>query len=499
MSVGNTEIGVEVKLKHARYPVMISPLAIPELSALKQVETGVSIGASASLTAVGRYLKTIMETEAEHKCRSFAAIVEMLRWFAGDQIRNVATIAGNVCTASPISDLNPILVACGATAHVSSPAGTRAIPFSEMFIGYRRTSIKPEEVLVSVHVPYTTDHEYVQAYKQARRREDDIAIVNACFRVELEVPVEGQPRVIKHAFCTYGGMAAVVVTAKQAQTCLVGQPLTESTLDTVLDKLEADLPMDVSAPPGMVEYRRTLSLSLFYKFYVYLTTAVAVKLYPEPELSAHHTHSRPAPTSRQDWQEEDQKGNNSVGQSVVHKSARKQVAGQAAYTDDIPKFRDELYGALVFSKVAHAKLFSIDATDALQMPGVEAFFSAKDVPGDNQVGPIVHDEEVFVSQEITCIGQPLGIVVAKTYMQAQEAARAVKARFLPSFVLIVSLFGVSFPLGNPSHAFIVTCSTCFLSGVCRPVLPMCAVHARSYSRIKMSCSSLSVRICLLLE
>jgi len=74
----------------------------------------------------------------------------------------------------------------------------------------------------------------------------------------------------------------------------------------------------------------------------------------------------------------------------------------------------------------------------VKMPGVAAFFNAKDVPGNNSVGPIMHDEEVFVSEEITCIGQPLGIVCAATYQQAQEAARAVQVEYeeLPAIVTI---------------------------------------------------------------
>jgi xanthine dehydrogenase/oxidase len=75
---------------------------------------------------------------------------------------------------------------------------------------------------------------------------------------------------------------------------------------------------------------------------------------------------------------------------------------------------------------AHARLVSVDPAHALAHPGVQAFFSAANVPGSNHTGPVVHDEEVFASSEVTCIGHVIGIVVATTRSAAQEAAKMVK-------------------------------------------------------------------------
>ena len=66
------------------------------------------------------------------------------------QIRSVAAVGGNIATASPISDLNPIFVACGAVLTVASAAsGTREIPMTEFFLAYRKTALKPDEVRCS--------------------------------------------------------------------------------------------------------------------------------------------------------------------------------------------------------------------------------------------------------------------------------------------------------------------------------------------------------------
>jgi xanthine dehydrogenase/oxidase len=102
---------VEVKFKNCLYPVIIQPTEIQELSEVKVEEKGVRLGASVTLSDMESILKKQISSQPEHKTRVFSAIVEMLRWFAGKQIRNVAAVGGNIITGSPISDLNPIFMA----------------------------------------------------------------------------------------------------------------------------------------------------------------------------------------------------------------------------------------------------------------------------------------------------------------------------------------------------------------------------------------------------
>lgn len=98
-------------------------------------------------------------TKPEHKTRVFKAIVEMLRWFAGKQIRNAAAIGGNIITGSPISDLNPIFCAAAQCELVlSSKAENRVVKINDSFFtGYRKNILKSEEILTSILIPYTKD------------------------------------------------------------------------------------------------------------------------------------------------------------------------------------------------------------------------------------------------------------------------------------------------------------------------------------------------------
>ena len=94
-----------------------------------------------------------------------------------------------------------------------------------------------------------------------------------------------------------------------------------------------------------------------------------------------------------------------VGRPISHLSANKQVSGEALYVDDMPKLKNELYAGLVVSTRAHAKILNIDASEALCMPGVWGFVSAKDIgKEETNLFRVVTatDEVVFAEDEVSC-------------------------------------------------------------------------------------------------
>ena len=82
--------GVDVKFKNVHFPVLISPAHIPEMNVLEETTEGLLIGAACTLTDIEIKMKEICKRLPSNKTRTFVAILEMLRWFAGSQIRNVA-------------------------------------------------------------------------------------------------------------------------------------------------------------------------------------------------------------------------------------------------------------------------------------------------------------------------------------------------------------------------------------------------------------------------
>lgn len=111
--VGNTEVGVEVKFKNMEYPVLVYPTQIKELTGVEKLERGLKVGSSVTLVEMERVLREEISALPECESRLYRAIVDMLHWFAGKQIRNMASVGGNIMTGSPISDLNPIFTAAG--------------------------------------------------------------------------------------------------------------------------------------------------------------------------------------------------------------------------------------------------------------------------------------------------------------------------------------------------------------------------------------------------
>ena len=93
----------------------------------------------------------------------------LFRWFAGKQIRNVGSIGGNIITGSPISDLNPIFMASGCKLTLASKHKKRTVDFDQNFYtGYRKSILEPNEILVSISIPFTRQNEHFVAFKQVR-------------------------------------------------------------------------------------------------------------------------------------------------------------------------------------------------------------------------------------------------------------------------------------------------------------------------------------------
>lgn len=121
--VGNTEVGIEMRFKKLAYPVLIGTTHVAEMNAIKITDAGLEFGASVTLTRLMETCKKMVKERPQWETSGCAAIAEQLRWFAGNQIRNVSSIGGNVVTGSPISDLNPLWMATGAVFKTASLEG----------------------------------------------------------------------------------------------------------------------------------------------------------------------------------------------------------------------------------------------------------------------------------------------------------------------------------------------------------------------------------------
>nr|QEO19119.1 rosy [Mesovelia mulsanti] len=428
---GNTEIGVEVKFKNCSYPILINPSKIKELTSVQVVGNGVKIGAAVTLTDMETFLKKQIDQFGATKTRIFQEIVEMLHWFAGKQIRNVGTVGGNIMTGSPISDLNPIFMVAECTLNLIKEGGSRTVKMDGNFwTGYRQNIVAQNEILQSIFIPFTKEGQYFKAYKQAKRRDDDIAIVNSAFNVILSGTK------ISSVIIAYGGMAPTTLLLKKTPALLKGREWSHDLMKDALPSLLEELPLNPSAPGGMIQYRRSLTLSMFYKFFLEVVNSLQDKgikaIVPENFTSGSRTFRTLTPSGSQYFTlvPGDQEKHDMVGRPMVHQSAYKQATGEAIYLDDMPTVEHELYLSFVLSTRPHAKILSIDTTNALADSKVVAFFSSCDLsPEQNFIGPIIHDDPVFADGKVLCNGQIIGAIVAKDQATAQKASKLVKIKY----------------------------------------------------------------------
>lgn len=115
-----------------------------------------------------------------------------------------------------------------------------------------------------------------------------------------------------------------------------------------------------------------------------------------------------------------------VGRDHVHESAHLHVAGSATYIDDLPELAGTLHAALGLSPVAHGRLKAIDLEALRALPGVVDVITAEHIPGENQCGPIVHDDPILADGSVHYLGQPVFAVIAHSRDAARRAAARAK-------------------------------------------------------------------------
>ena len=147
--------------------------------------------------------------------------------FAGQLIRNLATVGGNICDASAAADISPPLLALDARVELDSAAdGIRVLPLQEFFQGVRKTSRRAHELLTAIEFPRPDDSKRWFYYKLGKRKADAISIVSVAITVNLNCGKVEQVRI------ALGAVAPVAIRATETEMLLQGEPLNENAINT---------------------------------------------------------------------------------------------------------------------------------------------------------------------------------------------------------------------------------------------------------------------------
>ncbi|XP_060113024.1 aldehyde oxidase 3-like [Heteronotia binoei] len=428
--VGNTSIGLDMKMLGICHPVVLYPARIPDLYLVSMADNGIVIGAATHLAQLRDILLNVVPELPTEKTKIYHTLLKQLRTLAGEQIRNLASLGGHIVSRGSTWDLNPVLAAGKAILNLASTDGIRQIPLSGEFLArLPEADLSPKEILVSVLIPFSEEDEFVSAFRQAEQRKNALSVINSAMQVRFQPGTD----VIENLTILYGGIGRTTVSAPVTCRKLRGRNWNEQMLDEACRLILEEIQLSPSAVGGKVEYRRTLLVSFFYRFYLEVLQGLKCTYpskypgLPKENLSAlDEFHDNP-PQGMQEYQDVDpqQPPQDPVGRPIMHESGIKHATGEAIYTDDISPIDRQLYMAVVTSTRAHAKILFIDTSEALEVPGVVAVVSAADIPGENGN----EHEKVFAEDEVVYVGHVICGVVAETYELAKEATKKVKIEY----------------------------------------------------------------------
>ena len=180
-------------------------------------------------------LVTIQDLEDHPAVREhYPALATGATSFAGVQVRNLATVGGNVCNASPAGDTLPALLALDTQCRINGPAGERWLPLDQLFAGPGRTNLQPAEILTEFHLPAPPPNSGSLYIKHSPRGAMDISAVGVASSVSLESP--GGPCVA--AGIALGAVAPAVIRVPSAEAMLQGQALTPALINAAAEEAQ---------------------------------------------------------------------------------------------------------------------------------------------------------------------------------------------------------------------------------------------------------------------
>jgi xanthine dehydrogenase small subunit len=267
---GGTDMALEITTAFKRFANLISLESIPELLEIRETKTHLEIGAGVALSR--------LETELRGRV---PLLDELWVWFASRQIRNRATLGGNLGTASPIGDAPVVLLALEAELVLVSSHGERTVPLSGYFVGYRKTLLEQFELIKTIRIPLehvgvgrpagAQDHaplqghvpkQHLQAmYKIAKRGHDDISTVMAAFYLEFE------NNTISKARLAFGGVAATPARALETEKTLIGQTWSDTTVERAKKVLALEF-KPITDARASADYRARIIPNLLEKFWL---------------------------------------------------------------------------------------------------------------------------------------------------------------------------------------------------------------------------------------
>ena len=244
---GATDVGLWVN-KQLRD---LSPIAfvgqIEDLRGIESSDSGIAIGASVTLSQLQKAV-----------AKKYPSFAELIRRYGSTQVRNAATIGGNIANGSPIGDGPPALIALGAQLYLRRGDDFRNMPIEDFFIAYGKQDRAKGEFVIGIAIPDQPDN--LKCYKISKRFDQDISALCGCFNITRS----GDK--IANARIAFGGMAATPKRATAVETALIGQPWTQDTITSAMEKFADDY-QPITDVRASASYRAITAQNLLQRYF----------------------------------------------------------------------------------------------------------------------------------------------------------------------------------------------------------------------------------------
>ncbi len=241
---GGTDLLVQLRAGRLRASSIVDLKRISGATGIRQEAGGFVIGAATPGVVVGEHAAL---------CRAWPGVVEGLNLIGSTQVQGRATLAGNLCNASPAADSVPAMIAARAVCVIVGPGGRREAPVESIATGPGRTSLAPGEFILEFRLPPRPARASDAYLRLIPRTEMDIAVVGAGVNLVLD-----EAGVVTEAHVSLGAVAPTALLVAPAGAALVGRKLDEAAL-AALDAAARDACQPISDKRGTVEYRTKIA------------------------------------------------------------------------------------------------------------------------------------------------------------------------------------------------------------------------------------------------
>uniref|UniRef100_A0A8C0HPC6 2Fe-2S ferredoxin-type domain-containing protein n=1 Tax=Buteo japonicus TaxID=224669 RepID=A0A8C0HPC6_9AVES len=368
------------------------------------------IGAACCLAQLRDILMKAVPKLAEEKTKIYQAFLQHLRTLAGEQMRSMASLGGHIVSRASTRELNPISSVGKSVLNLASE-GKLWTPCQIPLPDGQNTATENMAIGNSFQMKHYCD-DFISAFRQAESQKNALSIVNSGMRILFSPGTD----TIVDLSILYGGIGSTILSARKSCEKLIGRQWNDQMLNEACRLVLEEIFLPPSALGRKVEYRRTLLVSFLFRFYLEVLHGLNQMVRTGQEL---HTHISVQAMSALGMLQSGiaqgvqiyqlrcvcrQPPQDPVGRPIMHQSGIKHTTGEEVYIDDIRPVDGELSLALVTNIKAHTKIMSINASEALQVPGVVDVVTARDVPGEN-VG-------TNMKLMVVCVGQIICAVVA---------------------------------------------------------------------------------------